>query len=114
MYSVWYLAWLTFYVILGWILVGLSISKGVLVQGKVVYVTAIFPYFVLIALVVTGATLDNAGEGVKYYLQPDFSKLADAEVWKAASTQVFFSLGPCLGSLLTMASYNKFTYNCFR
>ena len=36
------------------------------------------------------------------------------QVWKAAATQIFYSLGPGFGSLLTMASFNKFNNNCHR
>ena len=35
---------------------------------------------VLTVLLVRGVTLDGAGEGIKFYLQPDFNKLADAQV----------------------------------
>ena len=54
-------------------------------KGKVSYFTATFPYLMLTALVIKGATLDGAGEGVKFYVSKfDTSKLVEPEVWKDA------------------------------
>ena len=36
------------------------------------------------------------------------------QVWHDAINQVFFSLSPCFGGLITLASYNKFHHNCYR
>ena len=47
---------------------------------KVVYFTAIFPYFVLFALLIRGVTLDGAYDGIMFYLKPDFSKLVTPQV----------------------------------
>ena len=47
---------------------------------QVVYFTATFPYVVLFILFVRGVTLPGAGEGIKYYLVPDFSKMATVKV----------------------------------
>lgn len=47
---------------------------------QVAYFTATFPYIVLLALLVRGATLPGAVDGVIFYLKPDFSKLLEAEV----------------------------------
>ena len=76
-----------------WVLVFFCLFKGVQSSGKVVYFTATFPYVVLVILVIFGATLDGASDGIEFYLKPDTSKLADGKVWAAAATQIFYSLG---------------------
>jgi SNF family Na+-dependent transporter len=47
---------------------------------QVVYVTATFPYFVLLVLIIKGATLEGSLQGVAFYLTPDWSRLASAQV----------------------------------
>lgn len=56
----------------------LKISNIIIFQ--VVYFTAIFPYFLLTALLIRGCTLEGHMEGIKFYLTPDFEKLKKAEV----------------------------------
>merc|ERR1711935_26006 len=97
-----------------WLLVFFCLFKGVQSSGKVVYFTATFPYFVLLILVIFGATLDGAKDGIEFYLKPDMSKLSDGDVWATAATQIFYSLGVSFGGLMTMASYNEFNNNILR
>ena len=52
------------------------------------YFTALFPYVILIILLFRAATLDGAGHGIKYYLKPDFSRLADPQVCQTAYVSV--------------------------
>ena len=47
---------------------------------QVVYFTATFPYFVLLILLIRGATLEGAGEGITFYLKPDFNKMKKVKV----------------------------------
>lgn len=79
---------------------------------QVVYFTCIFPYVVLLILLVRGATLPGAYQGIKFFfLEVDISKLGNAAVWKDAATQVFFSLSASWGGLIALSSYNRFQNN---
>lgn len=55
---------------------------------QVVYVTATFPYFVLIVLIIRGATLEGSLQGVAFYLTPDWSRLANAQVFLMADVKL--------------------------
>ena len=47
---------------------------------QVVYVTATFPYLVLVILLIRGVLLDGYYDGIKFYITPDLDKLSDAGV----------------------------------
>uniref|UniRef100_A0AAY4EGI8 Transporter n=1 Tax=Denticeps clupeoides TaxID=299321 RepID=A0AAY4EGI8_9TELE len=102
--------------LLAWVLIGAALFKGIKSSGKVVYFTAIFPYVVLIILLVRGLTLEGALDGIEYYIgtKSDLSKLSEAGVWKDAATQIFFSLSIASGGVTALSSYNKFHNNCYK
>ncbi|MDE6277995.1 MAG: sodium-dependent transporter [Muribaculaceae bacterium] len=61
-------------------------------------------FLILVGLCVVALTLPGAGEGIRFFLEPDFSKLT-AEVFVNALGQAFFSLSLGMGILITYASY---------
>jgi len=100
--------------LVAWIIVGLCIIRGVKSSGKVAYFTAIFPYVVLLILIIQSATLSGAVDGIKYYIIPKWELVGQFETWQAAASQVFFSLGLSFGSLMAYSASNKFQNNFFR
>ncbi|KAI6214832.1 Transporter [Aphelenchoides besseyi] len=90
-----------------------SLWKGIQMSGKVVWFTAIFPYVVLVVLLIRGVTLPGAEKGIEYYLRPNLEMLKKPSVWQDAATQVFFSLGPGFGVLMAYSSYNEFHNNVY-
>jgi len=88
-----------------------GISKGIEVLAKfgmpVLFVFAI----VLVIRVLTMGTPDpalpdqNIMNGLAFIWNPDFSRLANAEVWLVAAGQIFFTLSLGQGIICTYASY---------
>lgn len=58
-------------------------------------------------LLIRGATLPGALEGILFYIKPDWSKLTRPAVWADAASQTFYSFGIGCGSLVTLASFNR-------
>ena len=59
------------------------------VSWQVVYVAAVLPYMVLVALLIRGSLLPGAVEGVKFYLIPQWHKLLDWQVYHFVHRSVF-------------------------
>uniref|UniRef100_A0A3B4C0K8 Transporter n=1 Tax=Pygocentrus nattereri TaxID=42514 RepID=A0A3B4C0K8_PYGNA len=99
---------------LAWLIIYFCIFKGVKSTGKVVYFTATFPYFMLFALLINNVQLPGAKDGILYFLMPNWSKLLEVQVWVNAAAQIFNSIGIAFGSMISMASYNKYNNNILR
>ena len=62
--------------------------RGIKVSGKLVYFTSLFPYVVLLILGIRGWMLDGADIGIKFYILPQWDKLADIKVWSDAASKL--------------------------
>ncbi|CAG0905828.1 unnamed protein product, partial [Darwinula stevensoni] len=130
---------LTLCLLFSWAMIVFSLIRGVQSSGRISYFTALFPYVVLVTLLILGATLEGAVDGIKYFITPQWEKLAEGkvsqldfcsllffpvenrsrasvsfQVWFAAVSQCFFSLSVGFGSISMYASYNPFTHNVYR
>lgn len=62
---------------------------------------------------IRGATLPGAGDGIAFYITPDWSSLTKPAVWGDAASQIFYSFSLSTGSLVSFASYNYVCkWNC--
>ncbi|XP_046404080.1 sodium-dependent nutrient amino acid transporter 1-like [Ischnura elegans] len=105
---------LTLCLIFCWLCIFLVLIKGVKSSGKAAYFTAIFPYIVLITLLIKGATLPGADNGIIFFIKPHWEELLNPNVWMAAVTQCFFSLSVSFGPIIYYSSFNNFRHNFYR
>ena len=64
-----------------WLFVFAIISKGVKSSGKASYFLAIFPYIIMLVLLIRAVTLPGSIDGIIYFIKPDWSKILDPKVY---------------------------------
>ncbi len=70
-------------------------------------------FFLVLLLAIRSLTLHGAGDGVRFLLYPDFSKIT-GETLLAALGQAFFSLSLGMGCIITYGSYVNRKENLFK
>jgi len=95
--------WFAAFLLLTAVVVFFGVEKGIEKVSKVM-----MPVLVLLSLVIAVYVmfLPGAGEGLKYYLLPDFSKLSVNTVLGALG-QMFYSMSLAMGIMITYGSYMK-------
>lgn len=88
-----------------WAMIFFALFRGVKWVSKVVLITVPLPWLMLLVLTLRGLTLDGATTGLHYYLEPDWTKLGEANTWRLAFAQVFFSLSLGFAVMLSYASF---------
>ncbi len=97
--------WMLLVVVLGFIVCSTGVDKGVEKVSKVMMI-ALFALIILLA--VNSLTLEGGLEGLKFYLIPDFKRMAEigiGETIVAAMNQAFFTLSLGIGSMAIFGSY---------
>jgi NSS family neurotransmitter:Na+ symporter len=97
--------WMVVSTLLGLGIVAIGLQKGVEKITKYMMGSLLA---VMLVLVVKSVSLPGAGEGLKFYLLPDFGRLYDAGLWNAiyaAMGQAFFTLSLGIGSMAIFGSY---------
>ncbi|MBR1927884.1 MAG: sodium-dependent transporter [Bacteroidales bacterium] len=89
------------FLVLTALIVYLGVNKGIEKFSKI-SIPVLFVLIVIIAIY--SITLPGSGEGVRYLVKPDFSKLTP-RAYAAALGQSFFSLSLGVGTMLTYSSY---------
>ena len=99
------LFWMILIVLMGFGVCSLGLQKGV---EKITKIMMSSLFVIMIVLAARAVTLPGAGEGLSFYLKPDFSKIAEHGIFNAVSAamgQSFFTLGIGIGSMAIFGSY---------
>lgn len=64
-------------------------------------------FALLVAMAIWASTLSGAGDGYRFYLQPDLKELLRWPTLTSAAGHAFFSLSLGLGAIITYASYTE-------
>ena len=97
--------WMAIITILGFLVCSRGIQKGIEKVSKVMMIALLV---LILALAVNSILLSGAGEGLKFYLVPDFekvSKIGIGNIVSAAMNQSFFTLSLGIAAMEIFGSY---------
>ena len=96
--------WFGLFLLITGVVVFFGVEKGIEKVSK--FLMPVLIAFIIFIVVYIFCTTDNIGEGVKYYLVPDFSRFSIMTV-VAALGQLFYSMSLAMGIMITFGSYMK-------
>lgn len=97
--------WMLLSVVLGFGVCSMGLQKGV---ERITKAMMSCLFIIMLVLCVRSVTLPGASEGLRFYLLPDFSRMAEAGIGNAvfaAMGQSFFTLSIGIGSMAIFGSY---------
>ena len=97
--------WMIVIVLLGFGICSMGLQNGV---ERITKIMMAFLFVILIVLCARSVTLEGAGAGLRFYLVPDFKKMAEnglGEAIFAAMGQSFFTLSLGIGAMAIFGSY---------
>jgi len=92
-------------VVAGILICSFGLQKGV---ERITKVMMSLLLVIIIVLAVHSLTLDGGMDGLKFYLLPDFERMAEVGIWEtitAAMNQAFFTLSLGIGAMAIFGSY---------
>lgn len=97
--------WMIIAVVLGFGICILGLRNGV---ERITKIMMSLLFIIMIILVVRAVSLPGAGEGIAFYLKPNFTRLVENGLWEtiyAAMGQAFFTLSLGIGAMTIFGSY---------
>ena len=91
--------------VIAWVLIYACIRNGTGTVGKVVKYTVFLPVVCLFILAIKGMSMPGAMEGLAKFFVPDFTLLAEPEIWVDAIGQVFYSLSIMMAIMVAYGSF---------
>ena len=98
------LIWFFAFIAITSVIVFFGVEKGIEKVSKIMMPILIF--LILFIVIYALLTMENAFDGVIYYIKPDFSKFSIMTV-VAAMGQMFYSMSLSMGIMITFGSYMK-------
>lgn len=97
--------WMVIICVIGFLVCYFGLQNGIEKITKVM-MTALM--VIMVVLAIHSLLMDNAAEGVRFYLVPDFNKMVESGIGNvvfAALSQAFFTLSIGIGAMLIFGSY---------
>lgn len=79
-----------------------GVKKGIERVSKIAIPTLVFLFLIF---VIRAVTLPGSGLGLTAFFQPQWDQVMNPEIWKAAYSQIFYSLSLAMGIMITYSSY---------
>ncbi|KAM4825375.1 orphan sodium- and chloride-dependent neurotransmitter transporter NTT5-like isoform 2-T2 [Thomomys bottae] len=95
-----------------WLLICVSMIKGLRSTGKMLYISVLFPYLILFCLLVRTLLLEGAFFGLQNLLAFKVEYLHSMDTWRWIGNQILFSLSPGFGSFTAISSYIPRSNDC--
>ncbi|MCQ2604763.1 MAG: sodium-dependent transporter [Spirochaetia bacterium] len=99
------IGWMAAVVILGFLICRIGLRRGV---ERITNFMMSGMFIIMMILAVKAVSLPGAAAGVKFYLLPDISRMAENGIWNtiyAAMGQAFFTLSLGIGAMMVFGSY---------
>lgn len=71
---------LSLFLLFAWFVIAAVLIKGIRSSGKASYFLALFPYAIIIILLIRALTLEGAWNGILYFLKPRWDKILEPSV----------------------------------